>query len=48
MTAYALTGASAELFVAWLSGDVDVDADAIVGYLTGLYVAAADLLVEGS
>ena len=48
MTAHALVGASAELYVAWLSGDVTVDADVLVEYLTGLYVAAADLVVDGN
>ena len=47
MTAHALVGASAELYVAWLSGEVTADAESLVDYLTGLYVAAADLVVDG-
>jgi len=44
MTAHALVGASAELYVAWLAGQVEVDADAVVDYLADLYVAAAGLV----
>ncbi len=37
MAGFALSGASAELIVAWLQGDIDATADDIIDYLVGLF-----------
>jgi len=37
MAAFALSGAAAELILAWLQGDVEASADEVVDYLATLF-----------
>jgi AcrR family transcriptional regulator len=48
MAAYALSGACAELLLAWLQGDVEAGAEEIVDYLVGLFAAAVQLIGESA
>jgi AcrR family transcriptional regulator len=44
MAAYAMSGACAELVLAWVQGDVVAEPGEIVDYLVGLFAAASELI----
>lgn len=44
MTAYALSGACAELLLAWLEGDLQATTDEVVDYLVALFASATELI----